>query len=73
MVRLVFRLVEEREHFFPAFIVGLREMHLIVEIVFDRADPERKGAALSCLRDLVDEAAVKLFEEWIRTLKPAAH
>ncbi|KAK3934632.1 hypothetical protein QBC46DRAFT_426536 [Diplogelasinospora grovesii] len=43
--------------FFPAFIVGLREMHLIVEIVFDRDDPERKKAALDCLRDLVEEAA----------------
>lgn len=43
--------------FFPAFCVGLREMHLIVEIVFDRDDPERKTAAMGCLRDLIDEAA----------------
>ena len=43
--------------FFPAFCVGLREMHLIVEIVFDRGDPERRRAALDCLRDMVDEAA----------------
>lgn len=42
---------------FPAFCVGLREMHLIVEIVFDRADPERRRAALGCLRAMVDDAA----------------
>ncbi|KAK4112666.1 vanillyl alcohol oxidase [Canariomyces notabilis] len=43
--------------FFPAFCVGLREMHLIVEIVFDRADAGQRKAALACLRDMVDEAA----------------
>ncbi|KAM7213819.1 hypothetical protein V8F06_010815 [Rhypophila decipiens] len=43
--------------FFPAFIVGLREMHLIVEIVFDRADAQKKKEALDCLRELVHEAA----------------
>lgn len=43
--------------FFPAFIVGLREMHLIVELVFDRNDPARRKAALSCLRAMVDDAA----------------
>jgi hypothetical protein len=43
--------------FFPAFCVGLREMHLIVEIVFDRDDRRSKEAALACLRDLVDDAA----------------
>ncbi len=43
--------------FFPAFCVGLREMHLIVEIVFDRDDPARKRAAMDCLRDLIDRAA----------------
>lgn len=43
--------------FFPAYIVGLREMHLIVEIVFDRHDPARRRAALGCLRAMVDDAA----------------
>jgi hypothetical protein len=43
--------------FFPAFCVGLREMHLIVEIVFDRDDRTSKEAAMACLRDLVDDAA----------------
>lgn len=42
---------------FPTFIVGLREMHIIVELVFDRGDPARRAAALKCLRDMVDDAA----------------
>lgn len=50
--------------FFPAFCVGLREMHLIVEIVFDRADAEQRRAALACLRDLVDEAAKEGYGEY---------
>ncbi|KAI0410225.1 hypothetical protein F5X98DRAFT_360016 [Xylaria grammica] len=41
----------------PAFIVGLREMHLIVEIVFDRTDRARRKAALDCLRAMIDDAA----------------
>jgi hypothetical protein len=30
--------------FFPGVCVGVREMHLIVEIVFDRADAGRVGS-----------------------------
>lgn len=50
--------------FFPAFCVGLREMHLIVEIVFDRAGKGGKEAALGCLRDLVDDAAREGYGEY---------
>ena len=42
---------------FPAFIVGLREMHLIVEIVFNKHDPEDSANALKAMRGMVDEAA----------------
>lgn len=42
---------------FPAFCVGLREMHLIVEIVFDKRSSASKRAALQCMRDMVDDAA----------------
>lgn len=49
---------------FPAFIVGLREMHLIVEIVFDRADPARRRAAMDCLRCLIDDAAAQGYGEY---------
>lgn len=51
------RHAEEGIDLFPAFCVGLREMHIIVEIVFDRSDPERRRAALRCLRGMVDDAA----------------
>lgn len=34
----------------PAFCVGLREMHLIVEIVFDATDADMKKKAEKCLR-----------------------
>lgn len=50
--------------FFPAFCVGLREMHLIVEIVFNRDDPEEKKRALKCLREMVDVAAGKGYGEY---------
>lgn len=43
--------------FFPAFCVGLREMHLIVEIVFDKTRPEARKAAMDCMRAMVDDAA----------------
>ncbi|KAI0007142.1 putative vanilly-alcohol oxidase [Xylariaceae sp. FL0662B] len=49
---------------FPAFCVGLREMHLIVEIVFDRADPERRAAAMECLRHMIDDAAACGYGEY---------
>ena len=42
---------------FPAFCVGLREMHLIVELVYDRADPSKRRVVLACLRAMVDDAA----------------
>ncbi|KAH8899922.1 FAD-linked oxidase-like protein [Thozetella sp. PMI_491] len=49
---------------FPAFCVGLREMHLIVEIVFDRADTERRKAAMDCLRAMIDDAAALGYGEY---------
>lgn len=58
------RHAEEGIDLFPAFIVGLREMHLIVEIVFDRADPEKRRAALRCLRGMVDDAATLGYGEY---------
>ena len=42
---------------FSAFIVGLREMHLIVEIVFDKHNSVSRESALACLRGMVDDAA----------------
>lgn len=42
---------------FPAFIVGMREMHLIVEIVFDKQEPAKRKDALDCMRALVEDSA----------------
>ncbi|RFU35028.1 hypothetical protein B7463_g1275, partial [Scytalidium lignicola] len=50
--------------FFPAFCVGLREMHLIVEIVFDKTDPKARKAADDCLREMIDDAAKEGYGEY---------
>lgn len=42
---------------FPAFCVGLREMHLILNIVYDRDNPESREAAMRCMRAMIDDAA----------------
>ncbi|KAH9884421.1 hypothetical protein F4778DRAFT_557799 [Xylariomycetidae sp. FL2044] len=65
----LFRLAKRRHDefdidLFPAFCVGLREMHLIVEIVFDRADPARRRAAMGCLRAMIDDAAACGYGEY---------
>ncbi|KAI1344139.1 hypothetical protein F5Y15DRAFT_410990 [Xylariaceae sp. FL0016] len=49
---------------FGAFCVGLREMHLIVEIVFDKNDPEKRRAAMACLRDMIDDGAACGYGEY---------
>ncbi|KAL4889082.1 hypothetical protein BDV59DRAFT_205507 [Aspergillus ambiguus] len=41
----------------PAFVVGLREMHLIVNVVFDRASETSRHNAYNCIRGLIQEAA----------------
>lgn len=41
----------------PAFCVGLREMHLIVEIVFDAEDADMKKRAEKCLRCVALDSA----------------
>lgn len=43
--------------FFLDFVVGLRELHLIVECVYDRDDPLQRSQALQAMRSLIDEAA----------------
>lgn len=50
--------------FLPAFCVGLREMHLIVEIVFDKEDPKMRKAANDCLREMIDDAAKEGYGEY---------
>lgn len=50
--------------FFPAFIIGLREMHLIVEIVFDKHDPASCAGAMKGMRGMVDDAAKMGYGEY---------
>ena len=58
---------------FPAFCVGLREMHLIVEIVFDKTIPESRKAAMDCLRDMIDDAAKMGYGEYVASTKKYHH
>ncbi|KAF2276817.1 FAD-linked oxidase-like protein [Westerdykella ornata] len=48
----------------PAFCVGLREMHLIVEIVYDAQDGDMRRRAERCLRDMIDDAAALGYGEY---------
>jgi hypothetical protein len=50
--------------FLPAFCVGLREMHLIVEVVYDKNDPVKREAANDCLREMIDDAAKEGYGEY---------
>lgn len=50
--------------FFPAYCVGLREMHLIIEIVFDNADKEARRAAEACMRAMIEDAAKEGYGEY---------
>ncbi|KAE8330281.1 hypothetical protein BDV39DRAFT_202086 [Aspergillus sergii] len=42
---------------FPAFCVGLREMHLIINVVYDRGSVESRQSAYQCMRGMIREAA----------------
>ncbi|KAJ5377209.1 uncharacterized protein N7496_004618 [Penicillium cataractarum] len=50
--------------FFLDFVVGLRELHLIGECVYDRDDPKQRSNALEVMRSLIDEAAQKGYGEY---------
>ncbi|KAI8650209.1 hypothetical protein LRP88_14701 [Fusarium phalaenopsidis] len=49
---------------FPAYCIGLREMHLIVNIVYDRGNPKSRNAAIQCMRDMIDDAAKEGYGEY---------
>jgi hypothetical protein len=50
--------------FFLDFIVGLRELHLVVEAVYDRDDPKQRDVALGVMRSLIDDAAKEGYGEY---------
>jgi hypothetical protein len=43
--------------FLSTYVVGMREMHHIASIIYDRGDPDSKRRAHALLRDLVTDAA----------------
>ncbi|KAJ5890035.1 hypothetical protein N7504_010845 [Penicillium tannophilum] len=50
--------------FFFDFVVGLRELHLIVECVYNRDDSKQRANALEAMRSLIKEAAEKGYGEY---------
>lgn len=48
----------------PTFCVAGREMHYIVNIVYDRTDMDEKYRATSCMREMIREAAQKGYGEY---------
>ncbi|KAL1982634.1 hypothetical protein VTN96DRAFT_1069 [Rasamsonia emersonii] len=58
------RAAEHGLDIFPAFCVGLREMHLIVEVVYDRTDAGMRKRALACMLAMIDDAAVQGYGEY---------
>ncbi|KAG4418763.1 hypothetical protein IFR04_008125 [Cadophora malorum] len=49
---------------FPAFCIGLREIHLIINIVYDRSDASSKRAAYGCMRAMIGDAAKEGYGEY---------
>ncbi|KAK9447348.1 uncharacterized protein V1518DRAFT_435193 [Limtongia smithiae] len=49
---------------FPTYCVATREMHLIVNIVYDRADPDAKKRALACMREMIADSAAAGYGEY---------
>lgn len=49
---------------FPAFCIGLREMHLILNIVYDRGNRDSREAATKCMRAMIDDAAKQGYGEY---------
>lgn len=42
---------------FPTWVVGLREMHIIVEVVYNKDDKEQCKNALAAMRAMIDDSA----------------
>ena len=64
-----YEMVRDRMHqhgfdYMSVFAVGWREMHHVVELVFDRRDPEIKRQAYECFQIMVREAAAAGYGEY---------
>lgn len=51
------RVLDAGFDFFGTFTIGMREMHHIVCLVFDREDPAQRERALRLIRTLIDDCA----------------
>jgi hypothetical protein len=49
---------------FPTFCIATREMHLIVNIVYDRGSEEEKRRAVAAIRKMIDECAKAGYGEY---------
>lgn len=49
---------------FPAYCVGLREMYIIVNMIYDRRDPVIKANTYRCMRGMIQDAAAAGFGEY---------
>lgn len=56
LLDLVYRMQEKHQlDSFPNFVVGVRELHMIDFIMYDKKDPEMRKRAQEMLRDLIQE------------------
>lgn len=49
---------------FPTFCINPREMHLIVNIVYDRSSSDEKRCAVAAIRKMIDECAAAGYGEY---------
>ena len=49
---------------FITFVVGLRELHMICLVVYDRGSTERRQAVERCMRSMIDDAAKEGYGEY---------
>ncbi len=64
-----YTMVRDRMHqygfdYMSVFAIGWRELHHVIELIFDRRDPETKKAAYECFTMLVNEAAAAGYGEY---------
>ena len=58
------RLAQYGFDYMSVFAIGWRELHHVVELVFDRRDPEEKRKAMECFDLMVGEAAAAGYGEY---------
>lgn len=49
---------------FLAFCVGLRELHMITLLIYDRGSQDRRKNVEECMRNMIDDAAINTYGEY---------